>query len=674
MSFFRLFLFFGLCLFITSSASARAELLKTSDVPQVMKQIFNQHVDQKEMTPKTLKMGFKVFIDQFDPNRIYLLESETAPYLSPTESSVNKTLKDYQNNNFQSFEELNKTIQNAIYRARTLRESIKDNSRPLFHMTAPANTDDDWNDPDLKRPFPKSTQELKSNIQDDLVNFIRDEKYKFGDAVIINNQPQTLALFEKSLRSQENNYLYIDENGKALSPEEKANAFSLHILKSLASSLDAHTSFYNTSEANDLKMRLQKNVMGIGVGLKKSSNGTISISSLVKDGPAAKSNKVLIDDIVIAIDGKFVAEKSFSETLDLLRNSTAAETRLLLERNGQKPFEVSLKREDITLQDDRVDVAYEKFGGGIIGVITLHSFYQGNSGVTSEDDMRRAIEKLNKTGELKGLIVDLRDNSGGFLIQAVKVAGLFITNGVVVISKYFNGEEHFYRDVDGKNYYDGPLIILTSRATASAAEIVAQALQDYGVALIVGDAQTYGKGTIQNQTVTKGSGTSLFKVTVGKYYTPSGKTTQLGGVKPDILVPGSFNYEHIGEKYLTATISADTIPEDYNDSLADLTPLQKKWFQSHYLPTLQQKQSEWSSMLSELQLKSSERIANNRGYQAFLKRLQNKGKPIASHEASTQNVDYQLREALNIVHDMVEIRASKAHREVVLENIKPLKK
>jgi len=669
MSLFRLFLFFGLCLFITS---LNAELLKTSDIPQVMKQILNQHVDQREMTPKTLKMSFKVFIDQFDPNRIYLLESETAPYLSPTEAALNKTLKDYQNNNFQSFEELNKTIQNAIYRARSLREGIKSNSRPLFYMTAAANTDDDWNDPDLKRSFPKNTEELKSNIQNELITFIKDEKYKFGDSVIVNNQPQTLALFEKHLKTRENDYLYIDENGKTLDKDEKENALSLHILKSLASSLDAHTSFYNTSEANDLKMRLQKNVMGIGIGLKKNSNGQVSISSLVKNGPADKNQKISVNDVVLAIDGKDVADKSFSEVLDMLRNSTAAETRLLLERNGQKSFEVSIKREDITLQDDRVDVAYEKFGGGIIGVISLHSFYQGDNGVTSENDMIRAIDKLKKTGELKGLIVDLRDNSGGFLIQAVKVAGLFITNGVVVISKYFNGEEHFYRDVDGKSHYDGPLIILTSRATASAAEIVAQALQDYGVALIVGDAQTYGKGTIQNQTVTKGSGASLFKVTVGKYYTPSGKTPQLDGVKADILVPGSFNFEHIGEKYLTATIAADTIPEDFNDDLADLTPMQKKWFQNHYMPTLQQKQSEWRGMLSELQLKSSERIANNRGYQAFLKRLQNKGK--TTYDAPRQNVDYQLREALNIVHDMIEIRASKSHREVVLENIQLHKK
>ena len=160
--------------------------------------------------------------------------------------------------------------------------------------------------------------------------------------------------------------------------------------------------------------------------------------------------------------------------------------------------------------------------------------------------------KLKSQGNLRGLILDLRSNSGGFLSQAVKVAGLFISDGVIVISKYSNGEEKFYRDVDGKTVYDGPLVVLTSKATASAAEIVAQALQDYGVALVVGDEHTYGKGTIQTQTVTDNRSTSYFKVTVGKYYTVSGHTPQKEGVKADIVVPGRWSKEKIGEMSIDA--------------------------------------------------------------------------------------------------------------------------
>ncbi len=115
----------------------------------------------------------------------------------------------------------------------------------------------------------------------------------------------------------------------------------------------------------------------------------------------------------------------------------------------------------------------------------------------------------------------MRENSGGFLSQAVRVSGLFISSGVVVISKYGDGSLKYYRSMDGSPHYQGPLVILVSRGSASATEIVAQTLQDYGVALVAGDIQTYGKGTIQHQTVTSDRTNSFFKVTVGRYYTVS---------------------------------------------------------------------------------------------------------------------------------------------------------
>ena len=236
----------------------------------------------------------------------------------------------------------------------------------------------------------------------------------------------------------------------------------------------------------------------------------------------------------------------------------------------------------------------------------------------------------------------------------MKVVGLFISNGIVVISKYFNGEEHFYRDVDGNQAYNGPMIVLTSKATASAAEIVAQALQDYGIALIVGDKQTYGKGTIQSQTITQEGNAAYFKVTVGKYYTVSGKTPQIEGVKADIVVPGPFTYEKIGEKYLDYPVKPDSIPASYTDNLSDIAPNLKPWYMHYYIPTLQKKQTFWQKHLQQLQLNSSYRINHNRNYQTFLK------------QGSQGNVtnygqeDLQLEEAVNIMKDMIIMQSQAA--------------
>ena len=152
------------------------------------------------------------------------------------------------------------------------------------------------------------------------------------------------------------------------------------------------------------------------------------------------------------------------------------------------------------MNDDRIKSSYEVVEGGIIGKITLHSFYESTDGVSSEKDIKEAIRDFRRKGELNGLVLDLRENSGGFLGQAVRVAGLFVSNGVIVISKYGKGDVHYLRNIVGKSYFNGPLVVLTSKMSASASEIVAQALQDYGVALVVGDERTFGKGSIQYQT------------------------------------------------------------------------------------------------------------------------------------------------------------------------------
>jgi carboxyl-terminal processing protease len=340
--------------------------------------------------------------------------------------------------------------------------------------------------------------------------------------------------------------------------------------------------------------------------------------------------------------------------------------KLVLQRKVQndpnpKLVEIELRREPITVDEERVDVTSEPFANGIVGTIKLHAFYQGANGVTSENDVRNAIKELSAKGPLKGLILDLRENSGGFLTQAVKVAALFIKSGVIVISKYSDGHEQFYRDMNGVATYTGPLIVLNSKATASAAEIVAQALQDYGVALVVGDEHTYGKGSIQSQTVTDNQATSLFKVTVGKYYTVSGKTPQIRGVQADILAPGPYDYEHIGEQYLENALSNDTIKPEYKDDLSDVDPGLKSWYLRYYLPTLQPKVTAWRRLLPTLQKESAARTSHNQGYQEMIARWKLEERdPNAALTATEQQKtpkDFQLAEAQNILKDMVVLHA-----------------
>lgn len=659
-------------LFTSLTALCAEDLLTVNDVQSVMKQIFEQHVDQKEISNKNIKSAFKVYIDKFDPNRIYLLEEEVTPYLQLTDYQLNTIIASYKQNKFPAFEELNRVIQNAIMRSRSIRQEIEKNPDALFSakIELPSGPDSD-----LKKSFPKDKGALQKSIKDYFVKFIKAEKQHFGNKVVLSNQDETIDIFEKGMRQNEDNYLYRNPDGTPMSKVEQENLFTIHVLKALASSLDAHTTFYDQNEASDLKTRLRKEFQGVGIIFQQKIDGSVVVGDLSDGGPAARSGMIKIGDTIIEVNGSSVIGVPFDKVIEQIRENKGGidETlQLTVKRKTNGAIvKVPLKKEEIAVKGERAEGSFKRIEGGIVGVIKLDSFYQNPNGVTSELDVLAALEKFKKIGALKGLILDLRENSGGFLNQAVKVAGLFISNGVIVVSKYFNGEEHYYRDLDGKTYYSGPFIILTSRATASAAEIVAQALQDYGVAIIVGDETTYGKGTIQNQNVTDDhpKGTSLFKVTVGKYYTVSGKTPQLQGVKADIVVPGIFNFRHLGEQYLEFTVGADTIQNEYSDDLADVTPNLKAWYRRYYMPTLQAREQEWQKLLPTLRARSADRLMQNPGYRAF---LQNAGRGESTNyrnnsDNGKRHVDYQLDEAIEIIQDMIRLQLQERNKSVIYE-------
>ncbi len=289
------------------------------------------------------------------------------------------------------------------------------------------------------------------------------------------------------------------------SKEKAEHYFSMHILKALARGLDAHTSFFSPEEAFEMRSSLEKQFEGVGVVLREGLDG-IEIADLIQGGPAARSGKIVVGDILMEVDGKPVVNALYYEVLSQLKGDGRKDVMLGFkrqERDGNDSFvKVGLKREKIIMENERLVFTAEPFADGMIGKLTLPSFYESSDSTSCEADIRKALTEIRKKGKVLGLVLDMRNNLGGFLSQAVKVSGLFMTSGVVVISKYAEGEVQYLRNLDPRIHYAGPLVILTSKLSASAAEIVAQALQDYGVGIVVGDERTYGKGTIQYQTVT----------------------------------------------------------------------------------------------------------------------------------------------------------------------------
>ncbi len=651
---FQLLIFLASVIFAYVSASHESDLLKTTDISRVMHQIMQAHAGEKEVTDQILRHALVTYISQFDPDKIYFLEGEIAEFKNLTSQQLNEAIQSYKQNDFNLFKKLNKIIQFSIERARKIRYSLLYKNGTLsFHPPA-----------DLPQgpfsSFAQTDNELRQRILASIQQYIEHQKARYGEVMSTQKKEQILQSYEWQRRGFENQYLYQNEAGNPLPADEQENLFVLHVLKALAKSLDVHTSFYDANEAYDIRVRLQKEFKGFGLVLKDAAEGP-TIESLLTGSPAANNGTIQKGDILIEINREPLTNTPFDKVIEQLHQGKESTVQLKFKRKGkteaaESTYEVELKKEKIVLNQDRAEISSIPFANGIIGIITLPSFYQGDD-ISSEKDVREAIEKLEGIGTLRGLILDLRDNTGGFLSQAIKVAGLFITDGVIVISKYADGSIKYYRDVDNRRMYEGPLVVLTSKMTASAAEIVAQALQDYGVALVVGDEHTYGKGTIQMQNVTDHQSTSYFKVTIGKYYTVSGKTPQKTGVLADIVVPGHWNNQSLGEA-VDSDEGAESMAPAFEDSLEDVSPESRGWYLKYYVPHLQHRIMIWRDLLPILKKNNDYRIAHSKNYQLFLtgkapRETNEEESEESDQDKSTGETDLQLQETVNVVRDMI---------------------
>lgn len=626
------------CLLLTFSVFSAQNLIDPQEVPHIMNKFFSYHIDKKQMTPQIIRRTIKIYLEQFDPEKIYFTQSEIDSVLNISDSEVNHIIAQYYKGNFEYFEEVSFLIQKGILRAQRFRKSLKNEL--------------------INRPIQEMDIEFQSGYASNEKELFEKQKYRINRFFLFHDKRSDLNtkkrrkkafnLFEKKARQGEFVYLFLDSNGNPMTNELANHIFSQKLLKAMAKSLDAHTSFFTENEAFEMRMNLEKQFEGVGIVLSESIDGVL-VADLIKNGPAAKSNKIAIDDMIVSINDIDIKNKSFEEVLQMMKARDSSFLKLGVKKAGNsRVIQVRLSKEPIVMEDDRLTFEAEPFGNGVIGKLNLRSFYENGEGINSEKDIRKALHALEKKGPILGLVLDLRENSGGFLSQAVKVAGLFISSGVVVISKY--GQEiHYLRKVDVKSYYNGPLIILTSKLSASAAEIVAQALQDYGAGIVVGDERTFGKGSIQYQTVTDENADLFFKVTVGKYYTVSGKSTQVEGVKADIVVPTALSVYNIGEKFLEYPLQPDKVNPAYRDTLLDLDMKTRSWFQQNYLPYLQKQILFWKGMLPTLRANATYRIDQSLTYQKFLESIKVVNDPFYK----PHGMDLQMEQAVNILKDMI---------------------
>ena len=369
-------------------------------------------------------------------------------------------------------------------------------------------------------------------------------------------------------------YIRWKKNITEFEPEDVQELY----LTALTQVFDPHTTFMNLKEKEKFDQAMNNEFVGIGAVLTD-NDGYCTIKELLPGGPAEASRELEPEDIILKVaqsQGDFVdvVDMKLSKIVELIKGPKDTIVRLKI-----KPIKTPSSTKVVSILRDRIKLTgklakasvHDVQHNGVnhkLGVIELPSFYgSSGNGPKATEDVEELIIAL-KGFNIEGLILDLRRNGGGYLSEAVNLAGLFISRGPVVQVKSTDGKIRKKFDFNPKLSWNKPLIILISRYSASASEIVAGALKNHKRAIIVGDSSTHGKGTVQSllqmnipyNFMSRSKRGSAAKITIQKYYLPSGESTQIYGVKSDISIPSINELLPIGESDLENALPWDSIP------------------------------------------------------------------------------------------------------------------
>ena len=362
---------------------------------------------------------------------------------------------------------------------------------------------------------------------------------------------------------------------------ERSDWFSIY-LNSIVTQFDPHTSYLAPEAKEAFDQNISGKFQGIGARLFK-RNQQVEISEIIIGGPVWRDNLLNVGDIIIAVAQSAEEEPTeislmkLTDATDLIKGEKGTNVFLTVKRVDGGIEQVEITRDIVELEETYAKSSIIKDDSNIYGLINLPRFYvdfddYGERNAAS--DIKKEILEL-KNKNINGLILDLRNNGGGSLKTVVDITGFFIEKGPVVQVKSIGGRKEILKDNDPSIIWDGPLVILVNEFSASASEILAAALQDYNRAIILGSKQTYGKGTVQNvvdlNNVISGNtygDLGSLKITTDKFYRVNGGSTQLEGVKSDLIFPNRYSYIDIGEKDLENPLSWDKIdPARYDNSV-----------------------------------------------------------------------------------------------------------
>ena len=561
----------------------------------------NGHYDPKDIDDSFSAEVYEDYLESLDPLKRFFYASDIAEF-----QKYQQLLDDQIKNQELSFFDL--THKRLVQRMEEAEELYKEILETPFDFQEQETVNMDYDE----REYPTSREEMKERWRKQL-------KFSAVSSFYDLKQEQERLLKENPDHKVRSNAA-LEEEARELTREsmeeffdfsddlERKDWFSVYI-NSIVEEFDPHTFYFAPQEKDRFDIAMSGKLEGIGARLQKKADN-ITVVEVISGGPAWRGEEVEVGDEILKVkqedeeEAVSIVGMRLDDAVSLIKGPKGTKVTLTLRKVDGTIEEVTIVRDVVEIEETYAKAAMVEKNGEMYGIINLPKFYfnmEDYSERNAASDVRKEIIRLKKQG-MEGLVLDLRNNGGGSLKTVVDIAGLFIKEGPIVQVKSKMEGQEVLEDTDESILWDGPLVILVNELSASASEILAAAMQDYKRAIVIGSKQTYGKGTVQNvldlnrwvQNSDFGDMGAL-KITTQKFYRVNGGSTQLEGVKSDVVVPDRFSFIDIGEKDQENPLPWDKIaPAEYEvwdgyiDFQETLEKSQARMAQNEYLKLIKE--------------------------------------------------------------------------------------
>ena len=567
----------GLLLAVASCSFTTKEFDANSDKDEVLIELISYVLSKGHYDPKNINDEFsgnvyKSYLTGIDARKRYFLKEdieEFEQYEDQIDDQINAHKIDFFNLTYnklqQRLEETKDYYPEILAKPFNFgeEEEIDTDYDKIDYASSKAELKERWRK-QLKFTTLSTYYDLKSEEEAKAED---DETYK----------PKSDAELEKEARETTKSSL--DEFYDLNEDLERKDWFSIYV-NSIVEEFDPHTFYFAPRDKERFDIQMSGSLEGIGARLQKKMDN-IKVVEIISGGPAWRSEELEVGDLIQKVKQEDEKEPvniigmPIDDAVDLIKGPKGTKVTLTVKKVDGTVEDITLERDIVEIEETYAKSAMVNKNDRNYGLINLPRFYfdmEDAKNRTAASDIKKEIIELKKE-KMDGLVIDLRNNGGGSLATVIDIAGLFIEEGPVVQVKSGTGDREVLTDDDDDILWDGPLVILVNELSASASEILAAAMQDYKRAIIIGSKQTYGKGTVQNvidlNRWMKNSDLGdmgALKVTTQKFYRVNGGSTQLEGVKSDVVVPDRYSYIDIGEKDMENPLPWDQIePADYEE-------------------------------------------------------------------------------------------------------------